>query len=372
VTGATAMPRAQPPYELIGAPVGDLPTPALLLDLDAAERNIGQMARAFDRFPATLRPHVKAHKCAELARLQLAAGATGITCATVAEVAAFARAGVADLLLANQVASPANLRLLCGAAAERDVTLAVESVSQVALASRAAAGAGVELGVLIEVDVGSGRGGIRDLRGLRPIAEAAAGSDGVRLRGLMGYEGHATSEPDPVRRRALAAQALDILGGAARELRDAGHDPQIVSAGGTGTYDMTGADPRVTEVQAGSYAIMDTYHQETAPSFGIAVTVAATVLGRHGDLVVLDAGRKALSGDLRPPVILAEPKAEMVFLHEEHSGFDLAGHPARVGDQVRLACGYAPTAVNLHPWYHVVRGGDVVDIWRTIGRHGES
>ena len=372
MTGAAAWPRARPPQELVGAPTGDLPTPALLLDLDAAERNISQMARAFERLPAALRPHVKAHKCAELARLQLAAGATGITCATAAEAAAFARAGITDLLVANQVASPANLRLLCGAAAGREVTLAVESVSQVAMASQAAAEAGVELGVLIEVDVGSGRGGIRDMRDLRPIAEAAARSHGVRLRGLMGYEGHATGERDRTRRRALVDQALDILGAAAQELHGAGHAPQIVSAGGTGTYDMTGADPRVTEVQAGSYAIMDTYHQETAPSFGIAVTVAATVLGRHGDLVVLDAGRKALSGDLRAPVIPAAPGAQMLFLHEEHSGFDLAGHPAQAGDQVRLACGYAPTAVNLYPWYHVVSGDVVVDIWRTIGRHGES
>ena len=354
-----------------GKPVTALPTPALLLDPDVASRNISQMAEAFRLRPARLRPHVKAHKCAELAQLQLEAGADGLTCATVAEVAAFARRGVADLLLANQVSSVANLRVLARAAATAAVTLAVESPGQAALASRAATEAGTELGVLIEIDVGAGRGGLRDLAQLAPLASVIAGSAGLRLAGLMGYEGHATSEPSRPRRRELVDGALAVLGAAAAELRQAGHEPQVVSAGGTGTFDMTGADPLVTEIQAGSYAIMDVFHQETSPQFGVAVTVAATVLGRHGDLIVLDAGRKALGGDLRPPRIAGLPRAEPRFLNEEHSGFAVPGPAPRAGDQVRLVCGYAPTAVNLYPWYHVVRDGIVVGRWPVIGRHGE-
>ena len=181
--------------DVTGVPAAALPTPALLLDPDVASRNISLMAEAFGPLPARLRPHVKAHKCAELARLQLEAGAAGLTCATVAEVAAFARHGVSDLLLANQVANAANLRVLAHAAATAAVTLAVESPEQAALASRAATAAGTELGVLIEVDVGAGRGGLRDLAQLAPLAAAIAGAAGLRLAGLMGYEGHATSEP---------------------------------------------------------------------------------------------------------------------------------------------------------------------------------
>lgn len=360
---------------LIGAPVRMLPTPALLLDVDAAERNITRMATAFGTLPANLRPHVKAHKSVELARMQLAAGAAGITCATVAEVAAFARHGMTDILLANQVISPASLRVLAEAARGGAVTLVAESGEQVRRASRAAVDAGVHLGVLLEVDVGSGRGGVRDPRDVAPLADIVAGSEGLRLRGLMGYEGHATSEPDRSRRRALVGRALDILAAAAAELRRAGHPPEIVSAGGTGTFDLTGADPLITEVQAGSYAIMDVFHQETAPEFEIAVTVAATVLGRHGDLAVLDAGRKALGGDLREPRIAGGGSATLRFLHEEHSGFERNGTErngtgVNPGDQVRLICGYAPTAVNLFPCYHVVRDGTIIDIWQTVGRHG--
>jgi D-serine deaminase-like pyridoxal phosphate-dependent protein len=329
------------------------------------------MAEAFGPLPARLRPHVKAQKCAELARLQLEAGAAGLTCATVAEVAAFARHGVSDLLLANQVANAANLRVLAQAAATAAVTLAVESPEQAALASRAATAAGTELGVLIEVDVGAGRGGLRDLAQLAPLAAAIAGATGLRLAGLRGYEGHATSEPSRARRRELVAGALGVLRAAAAELRRAGHEPQVVSAGGTGTFDLTGADPLVTEVQAGSYVIMDVFHQETSPQFGVAVTVAATVLGRHGDLIVLDAGRKALGGDLRPPRIAGLPRAELQFLNEEHCGFAVPGSAPRAGDQVRLICGYAPTAVSLYPWYHVVRDGIVTGCWPVIGRHGE-
>jgi D-serine deaminase-like pyridoxal phosphate-dependent protein len=359
-----------------GEPVAALPTPALLLDPDVASRNITQMAEAFGPLPARLRPHVKAHKCAELARLQLESGAAGLTCATVAEVAAFARHsafqhGATDLLLANQVSSVANLRVLARAAATAAVTLAVESPEQAALASRAATEAGTQLGVLIEVDVGAGRGGLRDLAQLAPLAGAIAGAAGLRLAGLMGYEGHATSEPSRARRRELVDGALAVLRAAAAELRRAGHEPGVVSAGGTGTFDLTGADPLVTEIQAGSYVIMDVFHQETSPQFGVAVTVAATVLGRHGDLIVLDAGRKALGGDLRPPRIAGLPRAEPRFLNEEHSGFAVPGPAPRAGDQVRLVCGYAPTAVNLYPWYHVVRDGIVVGRWPVIGRHGE-
>jgi D-serine deaminase-like pyridoxal phosphate-dependent protein len=357
--------------DLTGVPAEALPTPALLLDLDVASRNISQMAEAFGSLPARLRPHVKAHKCAELARLQLESGAAGLTCATVAEVAAFARHGATDLLLANQVASAANLRVLAQAAATATVTLAVESPEQAALASRAAGAAGTELGALIEVDVGAGRGGLRDLAQLAPLADAIAGSAGLRLAGLMGYEGHATSEPSLPRRRELVAGALAVLRAAAAELRRAGHEPQVVSAGGTGTFALTGADPLVTEIQAGSYVIMDVFHQETSPQFGVAVTVAATVLGRHGDLIVLDAGRKALGGDLRPPRIAGLPRAEPRFLNEEHCGFGVPGPAPRPGDQVRLICGYAPTAVNLYPWYHVVRDGIVTGRWPVIGRHGE-
>jgi D-serine deaminase-like pyridoxal phosphate-dependent protein len=373
-----AGPEADLPDEpdATGEPVVALPTPALLLDPDVASRNITQMAEAFGPLPARLRPHVKAHKCAELARLQLESGAAGLTCATVAEVAAFARHsafqhGATDLLLANQVSSVANLRVLAQAAATAAVTLAVESPEQAALASRAATEAGTELGVLIEVDVGAGRGGLRDLAQLAPLAGAIAGAAGLRLAGLMGYEGHATSEPSRARRRELVDGALAVLRAAAAELRRAGHEPGVVSAGGTGTFDLTGADPLVTEIQAGSYVIMDVFHQETSPQFGVAVTVAATVLGRHGDLIVLDAGRKALGGDLRPPRIAGLPRAEPRFLNEEHSGFAVPGPAPRAGDQVRLVCGYAPTAVSLYPWYHVVRDGIVVGRWPVIGRHGE-
>ena len=374
IAGPEAGEKGEP--DLTGVPAAALPTPALLLDPDVASRNISQMAEAFGPLPARLRPHVKAHKCAELARLQLESGAAGLTCATVAEVAAFARPGTAshgatDLLLANQVASVANLRVLAQAAATATVTLAVESPEQAALASRAACEAGTELGVLIEIDVGAGRGGLRDLAQLAPLAGAIAGSAGLRLAGLMGYEGHATSERSRARRRELVAGALAVLRAAAAELRRAGHEPRVVSAGGTGTFDLTGADPLVTEIQAGSYVIMDVFHQETSPQFGVAVTVAATVLGRHGDLIVLDAGRKALGGDLRPPRIAGLPRAELRFLNEEHCGFAVPGSAPRAGDQVRLICGYAPTAVNLYPWYHVVRDGIVTGCWPVIGRHGE-
>jgi D-serine deaminase-like pyridoxal phosphate-dependent protein len=151
-----------------------------------------------------------------------------------------------------------------------------------------------------------------------------------------------------------------------------GVECEVISAGGTGTYDLTGANPRVTELQAGSYVFMDAFHGSLIPGFPVALTVLATVMSRHGSRVILDAGRKAVGVDLMMPEVFGH-EAETAFVNEEHTGLDVAnGCRLAVGDTVELLPGYGPTTANLHAVYHVVEDGIVTDVWPVLARYGSD
>ena len=355
----------------VGRPLEEVATPALVLDPAVARRNIETMAARIARLPAGLRPHIKAHKSVELARLQLDAGALGVTTATVAEAVAMAAGGVPDVLVASEVVSPVALARLAEAARGARIRVAVDDARVLEATGRAARDAGAELGVLVEVDVGLGRGGTRSTGEALRLAELADATAGVTFDGLMGYEGHCASEPDEAVRAAEAARAMGRLAEVADACRDTGLDVATVSAGATGTFEITGAAPGVTEVQAGSYVLMDHFHAPLVEGFGFALTVMATVIGRHGDLLVLDAGRKAVDTSLRP-LEPPDPRAAVAFVHEEHVGFRYAGEaPGAVGDRAHIVPGYAPTTVNLFGAYHVVEDGRVADVWPVLARHGD-
>jgi D-serine deaminase-like pyridoxal phosphate-dependent protein len=368
-------PRALPlgmTDDAVGLAVDDIPTPALVLDLGTAMGNIARMGERFASLPARLRPHVKAHKCAELAREQLAHGAIGVTTATVAEADAMAAAGVEDILIANQVVAPASIERLAALAARARVTVAVDDRANLEAVAAHGVAAGAPVGVVVELDVGMGRGGTRTVEDACALAKAAADLQGVELRGLLGYEGHCADEADPVARERETRASMELLTGAAERMREDGLPIEIVSAGATGTYTITGAFPGITEVQAGSYVLMDRYHARFAPEFGFALHVIATAISVHGDLVVFDAGRKALGSDFGPP---ASPDARGTFgfIHEEHVGYRYAGDaPYRVGDRAAFVPDYAPTTVNLFGRIHVAERGRVVNVWRVLARHGDA
>jgi D-serine deaminase-like pyridoxal phosphate-dependent protein len=352
----------------VGLSVEETPTPALLLDIEVATANADLMGRRFRSLSASLRPHVKAHKCAQLARLQLDNGAIGVTTATLAEAEAMASAGVEDVLIANEVVGAGAAERLVSIAASTRLTVAADDESNLVELGRRASGAGSEIGVLIEVDVGMGRGGARSPEEALSLARRAMETPGVELRGLMGYEGHCASEPDAAVRERETRAAMQRLVEVAERSRADGMPVDVVSAGATGTYEVTGSYRGVTEVQAGTYILMDVYHEALAPEFSFALTVLATAISRHGDLVVFDAGRKGVGNDLLPPR-LATGVGELAFINEEHAGFRFPeGSPYRVGDRAALVPGYAPTTVNLFGAFHVVESGRVVDLWPVLAR----
>lgn len=351
------------------AGLADVPTPALRLDLEAVRRNARTMADRALELGVDLRPHVKVHKCLELARLQLEHGARGITVATAAEAEAFVAGGIDDVFIANQVADPVGLRRVAAAARSARVSLSVDDPFQIRAAAQAAAAAGTCLGVMVELDVGMGRCGARSISDAVALAALTCSLGGLDLHGLTGYEGHCVDEPDRARRAAGVEAVGRILGQAADALAEAGLAVEAVSAGGTGTYDLIAAQPAVTEIQAGSYLVMDEYHAAITPEFEGALTVVSTVLARHGRRIVVDAGRKALGSDHAPSRLLG-PAARLMFSHEEHSGFELTANAScEIGDRVLISPGYAPSAVNLHEVLWAVEPDREPLAWLVRARH---
>lgn len=334
----------------IGRGRDQVTTPALLLDLTVAKRNIDAMAAKFAKLPANLRPHIKVHKSVELARLTIEAGAIGVACATAWEAVVMSTGGIEDVLVANQIVQPDKVTAIAALAREHRITVTVEDVRNVEQLSRAATEAGSQFEVLAELEVGMGRCGVRTKEELLPIAERIAALPNLTFRGLHAYEGHYMVEPEREKRIHDAAGANEQVVGAADFLGAHGHPCADISAGGTGTYFVTGAHPRITKVQAGSYPLLDCFHEKLVPGeFEVPLTVLGTVISRHGNTVVLDCGRKAVSTDFLTPPLVNYPEAKIRYYAEEHCVADFPGTPPLdLGDRAEVMADYAPTTVNLH------------------------
>jgi D-serine deaminase-like pyridoxal phosphate-dependent protein len=357
----------------VGRNRGELTTPALVLDLPAAKRNISRMADRIAELPAEIRPHIKVHKSPELSRLQVDAGAIGLSVATVWEAIVLVRSGLDHIFVVNTVAGPAKLRALAELARDADVMVAVDDPIGVDALSEAARAAGSEVGVFIEVDTGMDRCGVDSPEEAVVVARLVTDAPGLRLVGITGYEGHCSLTPDHDERLAKEQTAMGYFVEVAERLELAGLPVPIRSAGGTATWDWTAAHDGITEIQAGTYAVMDNFHGRMVAGFEHSLTVQATVISRRPDRVIVDAGGKSMgAGDLAS--IVGHPLPAFRF-DEEHGIFDATGGSTlRVGDTVALVPGYSPSTVNWYDAYHVVQDDVVVDIWPVIprgpGHHG--
>jgi D-serine deaminase-like pyridoxal phosphate-dependent protein len=351
----------------IGRHRSEIVTPALVLDHPAATRNIEKMAAAMDEMPAEIRPHIKAHKSPELARLQVDAGAIGLSVATVWEAIVVARSGLDRIFVVNTVAGPRKIRALAELARDVDVMVAVDDTENARDLSDAAARAGSELGIMIEVDTGMDRCGVDTPEEALALARSIEGLKGVGLRGITGYEGHCSLTPERELRHRLQTTAMEFFVGVAGFLEENGIACPIRSAGGTATWDWTAAFPGVTEIQAGTYVVMDNFHAEMVGGFEHSLTVQATVISRRPDRVIVDAGNKAI-GDGEMSSIIGHPEQPVRF-DEEHGIFSASRATSlRVGDSISLVPGYSPATVNWYDAYHVVEDDTVIDIWPVIPR----
>jgi D-serine deaminase-like pyridoxal phosphate-dependent protein len=351
----------------IGRHRRDVVTPALLLDLPAARRNITKMADRIKKMPAGLRPHIKVHKSPELARLQIDAGAIGLSTATVWEAIVLVRSGLDSIFIVNTIAGREKLAALADLARDADVMVAVDDATNAADIAAAARAAKSTVGVLIEVDTGMDRAGVDTPEQAVELARKVAALEGVRLFGLTGYEGHCSLTPERELRSTRQRAAMSMLVMAAEKLKAAGLPSPIVSAGGTATWDWTATTPGVTEIQAGSYVVMDNFHAPMAGDFEKAITVLSTVISRPPDRVIVDAGNKSLGAPALSTIRGHDLKGFR--FDEEHGIFEAdPGYPLKVGDVVELIPGYAPGTVNWYDAYHVIEGDHVVDVWPVIPR----
>jgi D-serine deaminase-like pyridoxal phosphate-dependent protein len=338
-----------------------VPTPALFVDLDVFERNLERMHGFFRDRPCKIRPHLKAHKTPAIARLQQAAGATvGFCCANVWEAEVFAAEGFDDLLIANEVCDPAKVDRLVAVSKQTTLTVAVDSRRSADIL------AGTDLRVLIDVNVGLPRCGV-------PPADAVelarvATRNGLHVVGVMGYEGHATAIEEVDKRAHVAQKSMDILLGVAEELRAESYDISIVSAGSTLTYDVTGTIDGITEVQVGSYALMDTEFSKSSP-FEEGLRCLATVVSVYDNIAVLDCGLKTLTIDHGNPKLPDDVPADVLFLSDEHTTLiTREGWTAQPGDRVWVRPSHVDPTVNLHDRLHAYRGDEVIEVWNIAAR----
>jgi D-serine deaminase-like pyridoxal phosphate-dependent protein len=352
----------------IGQHRDELVTPALVLDVDAAQRNIDYMAGTLRQMGATtIRPHYKTHKSPDLALRQAAAGAGGLSMATVWEAAVLAATGLDDLFVINTVSHPVKIALLAELARDHRILVAVDEAANAGALSAAATAAGSTLGIMIEVDTGMDRCGVDTAEAGLALARHVTGLPGLRFEGITGYEGHCTMTIDNDLRHDRQRDAMSFFVGVADLLESNGIPCPIRSAGGIATWNWTAAFPGITEIQAGTYVVMDNFHGQMVDGFEHSLTIQASVISRQSGKVIVDAGNKSVAAP--SDVSIVGHDLVPFRFDEEHGLFSApGGSPLRVGDRVALVPGYSPTTVNWYDAYHVVRDDVVTDIWPIIPR----
>jgi D-serine deaminase-like pyridoxal phosphate-dependent protein len=287
--------------------------------------------------------------------------------ATVWEAAVLAGAGMDDLFVVNTVSHPDKIALLADLARDHTIHVAVDEAPNASALSAAAVRAGSTLGILVEVDTGMDRCGVDTEQDALALARHVAGLPGLRFEGVTGYEGHCSMTIDNDLRHERQRDAMTFFTGVADAISGSGIPCPIRSAGGIATWNWTAAFPGITEIQAGTYVIMDNYHGQMVPGFEHSLTVQASVISRQSDRVIVDAGNKSVAAPSDVSMV-GHDLAPFRF-DEEHGIFAApGGSPLRVGDSVALVPGYSPTTVNWYDAYHVVRDDVVTDIWPIIPR----
>ena len=366
----------------IPAQIGDLlenvDTPALIVDLDAFENNLNKMAAFSKAAGVRLRPHAKTHKGPTIALKQIAAGAVGQCCQKVAEAEALVRGGVRDVLVTNQVVGMQKLRRLAALANDATIALCFDSPEQVTAASNAAREAGVQLGGLVEIDVGMERCGAASPDAANDLAQRIADAPGLVFRGLQAYHGKAQHLPSIPERQLAIQSAADIVRATVARLSKSGISCELISGAGTGTFRFEGLSGLWNELQVGSYVFMDTDYARIGgegsnryTDFDHSLFVLATVMSKTtSDRAIVDAGLKSYSGEKGPPWVHGRPGLEVVGVSDEHGKIKIGPDAQRLslGDKVMLIPGHCDPTVNLHDWYVAVRNGRVESLWPITAR----
>jgi D-serine deaminase-like pyridoxal phosphate-dependent protein len=349
--------------DLAGQSLDALDTPRALIDLDVLDRNLGYLQDACRRHGKDLRIHFKSLKCGSLARYLQARGVDRFLCAKLNEAEVLQAAGIADVLVANQIVGPVKLARLARLARHGRLSACVDDIDNVRQLGEAARREGVEIGVLVEVDVGMARCGVEPSEPALALARAIADQTGLRFAGLQGYDGHLQLLADRDEKRARCHAGLDRLLETRRLLERNNIAVELVTGAGTGTWEFAAEHPALTELQPGSFLLMDAAYHAVRPEFGCSLSVLATVVSRRPGWYVLDAGSKAISQDFGKPLVKGRPEEKVVKLAEEHTKVEDGGSGPRVGERREVFPAHCCATMNLHRECVAVRGGRVEAIW---------
>ncbi len=351
----------------LGSTVDELDTPCLLIDVEPFDRNIQRMSEHCRTGGVAWRPHAKSHKNPTIAQRLLDAGAIGITCAKLGEAEVMAAGGINDLLIANELIGRRKLERLVALRRQADPIATVDHPVQVDALSEAASASGVSLRTIVEVDVGLNRCGQQPGAPAADLARRIDAASGLELVGIMGYEGHCLRIPDPDEKEREIRAAVQRLADTKNEFDRAGLPCPIISAAGTGTYQITARMDTVTEMQAGGGIFMDlTYrNQMNVAELEYALTILTTVTSRpKPGVVIVDAGRKTMNMELHMPEVRGRSDMKFISLSAEHGQIELSGDagPA-VGDRLEVIPGYGDFTTVLHDYFFAMRGGKLEAIW---------
>jgi D-serine deaminase-like pyridoxal phosphate-dependent protein len=346
-------------------PYPELDTPQALIDLDVVDRNVAAMRALGRDRGVNVRVHFKSLKCGGLAKYLMAAGFDTFLCAKLCEAEVLVGAGVTDVLVANQVVGPLKTRRLAGLAARAAVSVCVDDPGNVDELASAAKEAGTTIGVLVEVDVGQRRCGVDPGEPAVALAGRVLGhAPALRFLGLQGYAGHIQMLPDVAARTDQCRDGLRLLADTRRALEAAGIPVAVVTGAGTGTAVVAAGFPGLTEIQPGSFVLMDAAYHTACPAFGCSLSILTSVVSRRDGRYVLDAGSKAISKDFGTPVIKGRPGDTVTAVNEEHTVVTPAdAETVRVGQRREVLPAHCCATMNLHRSCVAVRGEAVAAVW---------
>jgi 3-hydroxy-D-aspartate aldolase len=354
--------RGDPPAK-VGAPIDTVDTPALLVDLDALERNIARMAAFAAERNIRLRPHGKTHKSVAIAELQLRAGAVGICCQKVSEAEAFVAGGIEDVLVTNEVITPSKLRRLAVLTKAAHIGVCVDHAVGVERLAEAASTAERAIDVYLEIDVGGGRCGVERIEdGLR-LADLVTQSRNLRFAGIQAYHGRAQHIRKPGDRKVVVDLALKLVAELRESLVGHGLGGPFVTGAGTGTFHLETASGLYDEIQPGSYVFMDRDYADNIwdpniEPFEHSLCLIATVVSRHESHAVVDAGLKSHSMDSGMPRVAGRPNLVYIRPSDEHGLIVPARESTslpKLGEMVRLVPGHCDPTISCHDWLVAVR-----------------
>jgi D-serine deaminase-like pyridoxal phosphate-dependent protein len=362
-----------PPPAEIGAPIAEIETPALVIDLDALDRNIAKVAEVARAYLVRVRPHAKTHKSTAIALRQIAHGAVGQCVQKVDEAEVLVRGGVKDVLVINRVVGEGELRRVAALARDATIALCFDATEQVNAASRVARAFGVELGGLVEIELGMEHCGVPPGEAAATLARRIADAPKLKFRGLQAYHGRAQHLPTYQERAQAIAFAIDAVRETLGALANEDLGCEIVSGAGTGTFALEASSGVYNELQVGSYVFMDTEYARIRgrdgghyTEFEHSLFVLASVVNiPTADRAIVDAGHKTYSAERSPPWVHNRSDVEVTGISDEHGKLKVGPGAQRLslGEKIWLIPGHCVPTVNLHDWYVGIRNDRVEALW---------